>query len=61
MERYSKAIKRLLRKYVVEAYERELQRELEKLDASFQEWRQGAISSGELSHRVHEYERGPSR
>ena len=61
MPGYSKRIKRLLREHLAEAYERELQRELTKLDASFAEWRNGAISSGELSHRIHQYETGPSR
>ncbi len=61
MRDYPKAIKRLLRDYNAEAYERELQRELVKLDKSFAEWREGKIGSGELSARVHEYERGPSR
>lgn len=61
MEPYSKRIKRLLSAAKTEAYERELHRELTKLDASFEEWRRGEISSGELSYRVHQYERGPSR
>jgi hypothetical protein len=46
---------------MTEAYERELHRELTKLDQSFAEWRNGTISSGELSHRIHQYETGPSR
>lgn len=58
---YPKPIKKLIRHYMIEAYERELHRELTKLDQSFMEWRQGKISSGELSYRVHEYETGPSR
>jgi hypothetical protein len=58
---YPKPIKKLIRHYLAEAYERELNRELTKLDRSFTEWRQGKISSGELSHRVHQYETGPSR
>ena len=61
MQQYPKNIKRLLREYMVEAYERELHRELAKLDLSFAEWRDGKISSGELSYRVHQYEAGPSR
>ena len=61
MQQYSKNIKRLLREYMVEAYERELHRELVKLDLSFAEWRAGKIGSGELSYRVHQYETGPSR
>jgi hypothetical protein len=58
---YSKRIKRLLSEAKTEAYERELHRELTKLNASFEEWHRGEISNGELSNRVHQYERGPSR
>ena len=61
MQPYPKNIKRLLREFMVEAYERELHRELLKLDQDFAEWRDGQISSGELSLRVHQYEVGPSR
>ncbi len=61
MADYPKKIKRLLHEWMVEAYERELHRELTKLDRSFSEWRDGKISSGELSYRLHQYERGPSR
>jgi hypothetical protein len=61
MADYSKKVKRLLRELMTEAYERELHRELTKLDRSFSEWRSGSISSGELSHRLHQYETGPSR
>jgi hypothetical protein len=61
MPKYSKKIKRLLREYATEAYERELHRELSKLAESFTEWRDGAISSGGLSYRIHQYETGPSR
>lgn len=32
-----------------------------KLDQSFAQWRNGTISSGELSYRIHQYETGPSR
>lgn len=58
---YSKRIKRLLREYAAEAYERELKRKLTKLDANFSEWRSGNIGSGEMSYRIHQYEKGPSR
>ena len=61
MQQYPKNIKRLLREYMMEAYERELYRELTKLDQSFAEWRDGQIGSGELSYRIHQYETGPSR
>lgn len=58
---YSKSIKKLIHHYVAEAYERELHRELTKLDQSFTEWRKGKISSEALSQRVHQYEVGPSQ
>lgn len=61
MRKYSKKTKRLLREHMTEAYERELHRELSKLEESFTEWRNKAISSGELSYRIHQYETGPSR
>ena len=61
MKDYPKNIKRLLREYMTEAYERELHRELTRLDQSFAQWRDGTISSGELSYRIHQYETGPSR
>jgi len=44
-----------------EAYERELHRELSKLEGSFRQWQNEEIGSGELSYRLHQYEVGPSR
>lgn len=61
MTDYSKSIKRLLRELAAEAYEKELSRELAQLDKSFAEWRDGKINSGELNHRIHQYETGASR
>ena len=61
MKTYSKRIKRLLREHSMEAHERELHRELARLDASFAEWRQGSIGSGEMDHRIHKYKTGPAR
>ncbi|MBN2385502.1 MAG: hypothetical protein JXB85_00675 [Anaerolineales bacterium] len=61
MDKYSKAVQRSLRAHVRDAYAREWHRELTKRDESFAEWRNGEISSGELSHRIHLYEMGPSR
>ena len=53
--------KHQLREWRMEAHERELKRELEKLEQSFEKWRRGEISSGELSLRVHQYDSGPSK
>ncbi len=61
MKEYPKPIKKLIRKYMAEAYERELGRELKKLEVSFEQWRSGEISNGEFSYRLHQYEVGPSR
>ena len=55
MTDYSKRIKRLLREFAAEAYEKELSRELAKLDKSFEEWRDGKIN---ISFRI-ERSRGP--
>ena len=51
----------MLREFAVEAYEKELSRELARLDESFAKWRNGKINSGELSDRIHQYETGASR
>ena len=61
MQGYSKRVKKLLHEAVTAAYERELRAELTKLDRSFAEWRDGRISSGELSHRIHQFEVGAAR
>ena len=61
MQSYSKNIKRLLREYIVKAYDRELHRELVKLDLSFAQWRDGKIDSDELNYRIHQYHAGSSR
>ncbi len=61
MREYPKRIKRLIGDWMKEAYERELHRELGKLEESMAAWRRGDISSGEMSHRIHEWETGPSR
>ena len=47
--------------FAAEAHERELHRELARLDRRFEEWRNGQLGSGALSIEVHEYETGPSR
>jgi hypothetical protein len=61
MNDYPKKIKRLLREFAAKSYEKELSRELARLDESFAEWREGKINSGELSDRIHQYETGTSR
>ena len=61
MSAYPQRIKRLIGEWLTEAYERELHRELGKLEESMAAWRGGEISSGEMSHRIHEWEIGPSR
>jgi hypothetical protein len=61
MQEPSKKVKRLLREQAAIAHERELHRELAKLDGTFAEWRNGAISSEELTYRIHKYDTGPAR
>jgi hypothetical protein len=61
MKTYSKSIKQLLREYATKAHERELQRELSKVEDSFAEWREDRISSFEMDHRIHKYKTGPAR
>ncbi len=61
MPDYPKAIKKLLRHWVGEAYERELHRELQRLDERFAAWRRGELGSGELAIELHEFDQGPAR
>ena len=61
MQEPSKRVKRMLREQAAKAHERELHRELTKLDGTFGEWRSGAISSEELTYRIHKYDTGPAR
>jgi len=48
MQEYPKKIKKLIREYAAEAHERELHRELTKLDLRFAEWRNERLGSGDL-------------
>jgi hypothetical protein len=61
MKEYPKKIKKLIREFAAEAHERELYRELTRLDRRFAEWRKGELGSGALSDEIHQYENGPSR
>ena len=61
MQNLPKPIKRVLSQLMDVAYERELHRELEKLDQSFAAWREGTISSFELNELIHKHHDGPSR
>ena len=61
MQEYPKKIKKLIREFAAEAHERELHRDLAKLELRFAEWRNGQLGSGALSDEIHQYENGPSR
>jgi len=61
MRKYPKHIKRLLAEFMAKAYERDLRRALAELDQAFTEWRNSRISSADLSRRIDDYEKGPSR
>ena len=61
MKPYPKKIKKLIRHYAGVAYEEELKRELRKLHAHFEEWRDNDISSSELSDLIYAFTKGPAR
>lgn len=56
-----KRIKRRLRELSTRAHEEELRRALLPLSRSFDEWREGRMSSGELVLVVRDFDRGPAR
>ena len=61
MAGYPSNIKKLLQTWSAEAYRRELEREVRQLEKEISAWQRGRISSEELSHRVHEWDVGPSK
>lgn len=61
MANYPSHIKKMLTTWSTEAYRRELDRELGRLQKEIDAWKRGRVSSEELSHRIHEWDRGPSK
>lgn len=57
----SKHLKRTLRDQAMQAHEEELRRSLLPLSETFDAWKEGKISSGELSERIHGFHQGPAR
>lgn len=58
---YSKRTKKLIREFKMKAHEEELRRALGPLSESFDRWKEGRVSSGELAELIHEFNRGPAR
>ncbi len=57
----AKNIKRQIRELAHLLYERELNAELAKLDAHFEQWRQGNLSPFYLAAQIHEFHQKPAR
>jgi hypothetical protein len=57
----TKNMKRQIRELAHHLYERELNAELAKLDAHFEQWRQGSLSPFDLAAHIHEFHQGPAR
>lgn len=57
----TKSIKRQIRELASLLYERELNAELAKLDAHFEQWRQGSRSPFDLAADIHEFHQKPAR
>jgi hypothetical protein len=58
---YSKKERAELRRLAGEVYEWELGQELQTLDESFQNWRDGKLLSSELSDAIHEFHQHAAR
>jgi hypothetical protein len=54
-------MKKLLREYSGLAHESELRHELEALSAQFDEWKNGAMDSWELTEAIHRFHNGTAR
>jgi hypothetical protein len=58
---YWKRTKKLIREFKIKAHEEELRRALVPLSESFDLWKGGRVSSGEVAELIHEFNRGPAR
>ena len=54
-QHYTKRVKQLMRALGETAYERELGRALQQLDADFAEWRGARLSPVELTEKIHTF------
>ena len=54
-------MKRQIRELAYLLYQRELNAELAKLDAHFEQWRQGSLSPFDLAAQIHEFHQKPAR
>ncbi|MBX9670126.1 MAG: hypothetical protein K2X93_21175 [Candidatus Obscuribacterales bacterium] len=61
MDKSLKPIRKLLRKWAATAHERELEEELKKLHAQFNEWASSKMTSFEISDAIHQFHEGPAR
>ncbi|MFW6161369.1 MAG: hypothetical protein ACODAJ_01290 [Planctomycetota bacterium] len=57
----AKPRKRILRRLAAEAYRRELEQALAKLEKHFAAWRSGEIDAFKLEQRIHEFHNGIAR
>jgi hypothetical protein len=57
----SKAVKRSLRELAVVAYEEELRRALLPLANTFEAWKAGKVTGGDLVEAIHQFHQGPAR
>lgn len=57
----SKHVRRLLREAAADARRRELDHELQILNAAFERWRQGKLTGFDLADRIHQFHNGPNR
>jgi hypothetical protein len=61
MPGYPKAVRRKLEELAVQAYERDLNKEIAKLADRFDEWRAGQLDPWELTDLIHKFHNGPAR
>lgn len=61
LDRYSKPVKKELRRLNGVVYERELGKELGAIEELFRTWRRGDINAFDLEQKIHEFHQGPAR
>jgi hypothetical protein len=61
MKDVPKRLKRLMRQQLAAAHEEELRRAILPLAETFDLWRDGRMTSGDLAERIHAFHQGPVR
>jgi hypothetical protein len=61
LDKYPKRIRKLIREFIPFCYEAELRKALTPLSEAFEQWKNGNLSSFDISEMIHEFHQGAAR